>query len=184
MNSTRQFLYKERSYVSKLFENISKNDETVLQFLTSCECCLFNLAQKAQKPDIYRAGIQDLVAKSDYFHLDKVASTCTSEFFLAGDAREIETKLIDCIRNPKDRKFTESLYPQTKKLDSSETMINLISTETLLTDQMGKILLSISDGDTFQCSKCHQWTLSYTAKQTRSGDEMATEQRYCSTCKK
>ena len=49
-----------------------------------------------------------------------------------------------------------------------------------LTDDMAKLLLSVSDTDAYQCPHCKQWTLSVTALQTRSFDEASTQIKECS----
>jgi hypothetical protein len=164
----------------------SYSNSQVQVFLRDCEEELKKLVHAAQKPEVYKVGVADLLAKADFFDLSKLfeskeARNIRPQWFVTADPREMETVLKSYISlNPT---FTASLFPPCSKKKVEETG-DLISTETLLTDEMGRILLSVSNEDSFQCSKCHQWTLRFSAKQTRSGDEMATEQRYCSTCKK
>lgn len=186
-NKLQPYLQKERKHALEMFFDQNKG---VYDFLKACEAILFQITQKSQKTEVYRAGIQDLLAKIDYFDMNQVVqnSECTADNFVMEDPRVLEAKLQGCIKTQKA--FTASLFSQKNtsepfhtEVAPVETSADLISTETQLTDSMGKLLLSVSDEDTFQCGKCHQWTLSLFTKQTRSGDEMATEQRYCTTCK-
>jgi DNA-directed RNA polymerase subunit M/transcription elongation factor TFIIS len=176
------FLRSEQKQAQQMLRVASATLE-VEKLLLGCEAFLYQQAARCQRTEVYRAGIQDLLAKADFFDLARVESKVDPEWFVASDPREMERKWAKYIRH--DRSFTASLCVKhpSEKAPAEETVADLVSTENLLTEEMAKALLSVPQTEGFYCSKCKKYTGGFKGQQTRAGDEAMTEFRYCSTCK-
>jgi DNA-directed RNA polymerase subunit M/transcription elongation factor TFIIS len=167
---------KGRAKVLETLNYIDRVNERV--FLQQCEKYLFTLIVEKSQAEVYRAGIQDMFSKRDYFDIEKVASAKVVDVkeFVAGNPQVLEQKLQEYIRPSHERKHTSSICV-------APEVQSLVVRGSTLTDDMASALLSIGSEELFECNRCHKRTMTFRTQQKRSKDEMATEIRYCTNCK-
>lgn len=186
MITNRPYLSTERKWVHREIASLPTGH--VSQFASQCEQVLFQLCLNHQKPELYRNGVCDLLAKFDFFDLDRVVASklCKAKEFVTGCPRNLEVKLSTCIR--KDPSWTSSLFEEgttaeTRQLQA-DALDNLLSSENQMTDAHANTLLSVGNRDFNQCRYCHQWTESVRSEQRRGLDEAPTQIQECSNCLK